>query len=208
MGSNRTIQLSNLPVVQDSKGLVQQLEDITGKGTVYACKLRTPKSNKSRMHAHVQFESHESAEVVHFLANSGNVRLGLNKLTAQYLQRDIVSKPKSMPTRFEEGKLYMGNLISQNVFHFLWNSDNSAVAEFGFDIRKLSIILKDHYIDYKMELAFRDIRHIHLHNARGLKLLLVQAKRGSSLVHRISQSHVHCTLASQYSQHFVTLCGG
>ncbi|XP_057854773.1 probable RNA-dependent RNA polymerase 1 [Cryptomeria japonica] len=188
MDSRRSIQLSNLPVVQDTKGLVQQLEEITGKGTVIACKLRTPKSNKSRMYAYVQFASHELAKLVHGLASKGRIMLGQNKLTAQYLERDIVSKPRSMPTRIEEGKLYMGNLISQNVFSFLWNSGNSVAVEFGFDIRKLSIFLNERYIDYKLELAFRDIRHLHLRNARGSKLLLVQLLNAPKIYYKDESS--------------------
>ncbi|GLJ11706.1 hypothetical protein SUGI_0175080 [Cryptomeria japonica] len=79
-----------------------------------------------------------------------------------------------MTSRIEGGKLYMGNLISQNAFSFLWSSDNSAGVEFGFGIRKLSFSLKEQSVEYKLELGFRDIRYIHLRNAKGVKLLLVQ----------------------------------
>ena len=34
MESRRTVQVSNLPVIQDGKELVQFLEEITGQGSV------------------------------------------------------------------------------------------------------------------------------------------------------------------------------
>ena len=79
-----------------------------------------------------------------------------------------------MATRIERGKLYVGNLVSQNAFSFLWNSDSSAAAEFGFGNRKLSFFLKELSVEYKLELGFRDIRFIHLRNAKDVKLLFVQ----------------------------------
>jgi len=181
MGSRRTVKISNLPVIQDGKVLVQFLEEITGQGSVYACNPRTPKSCKSKMYACVQFESHESAMRLINLATLGKLVFRLSTLNVQFLPRDIVSKPKSIPVHFERVKLHMGCLISANDMYLLWSSTNEVAADFGLDIRKVSIYLKERNVEYRMELSFRDIRYIHRRkrvNGNGLLFLqLVSAPK-------------------------------
>lgn len=175
MASSRTVQVSNLPVIQDGKVLVQFLEEFTGQGSVYACKPRTTKSSRSKMYACVQFESHESALKLISLATLGKLVFRLSTLKAQFLPRDVVSKPKAIPVHLERMKLRMGCLISANQMHVLWSSTNEAVADFGLDIRKISIYLKERNIEYRMELSFRDIRYIHRRKRfDGNRLLFLQ----------------------------------
>lgn len=175
MASSRTVQVSNLPVIQDGKVLVQFLEEFTGQGSVYACKPRTTKSSRSKMYACVQFESHESALKLISLATLGKLVFRFSTLKAQFLPRDVVSKPRAIPVHLERMKLHMGCLISANQMHVLWSSTNEAVADFGLDIRKISIYLKERNIEYRMELSFRDIRYIHRRKRfDGNRLLFLQ----------------------------------
>lgn len=174
MGSRRTVQVSNLPVLEDGKVLVHFLEEITGQGSVYACKPRTTKSSKSKMYACVQFESHELAMKLINHATLGRLVFRFATLKVQFLPRDIVSRPKSIPVHLERVKLHMGCLISANDMYLLWSSTNEVVADFGLDIRKVSIYLKERNIEYRMEVSFRDIRYIHRRkrvNGNGLLFL-------------------------------------
>lgn len=181
MGSRRTVQVSNLPVLEDGKVLVHFLEEITGQGSVYACKPRTTKSSKSKMYACVQFESHELAMKLINHATLGRLVFRFATLKVQFLPRDIVSRPKSIPVHLERVKLHMGCLIYANDMYLLWSSTNEVVADFGLDIRKVSIYLKERNIEYRMEVSFRDIRYIHRRkrvNGNGLLFLqLVSAPK-------------------------------
>eukprot|EP01018_Ginkgo_biloba_P005546 Gb_28438 [translate_table: standard] len=167
-----SVQVSLIPL---AKGLVEFLEEITGKGSVYACILEKPKhiKSKSKMQWIVQFESPELAMKVYDLSRAGTLMFRSVKLMVEFV--DIESLPKSTPACLEGVDLHMGCQISENGFYVLWSS-TKVVAVFGSEIRRISMFLKERYIEYKMELLFSDIRHIHLRyvKGKGTKLLLLQ----------------------------------
>eukprot|EP01018_Ginkgo_biloba_P005555 Gb_28432 [translate_table: standard] len=164
MGS-RTIQISNIPSLHTNKQvLVDYLEGITGKGSVCACNLRSAKS-RSKVYAIVQFESAEMALKIYDRHRAGTLTFMHATLTVQFMQKDILSRPKSTPAFLDGVTLHMGCQISQNAFCVLWSATN-VLADFGFDIRRISLYLNEHRIEYKMELLFRDVRYIHLRNGK------------------------------------------
>lgn len=128
---------------------------------MYACKPRTTKSSKSKVYSCVEFESHELAMKLINHATLARLLFMFSTLKVQFLPRDIVSRSKSIPVHLEIVKLHLGCLFYANDMYLLWSSTNEVIANFGLDIRKVGIYLKERKIEYRAEVSFRDIRYIH-----------------------------------------------
>eukprot|EP01018_Ginkgo_biloba_P005536 Gb_17279 [translate_table: standard] len=175
----RTIEVSHMPFIPNEQLLVDFLEEIIGKGGVCACKLTAQGSlnSESNMSAFVEIKSAELASAIYNLAKAGILMFWCATLAVQFMHKDIVSQPISTatcPEGLEGVKLHMGCQISENVLYILWSSAEVDV-EFGHE-RRIRVYVKEGLVEYKMELSYRDIRHIYHRNikGKGTEVLLLQ----------------------------------
>ncbi|KAH9320928.1 hypothetical protein KI387_015567, partial [Taxus chinensis] len=161
---SRTVQITNLPgTLQGAEDLVQFLENVTGTGSVYACKM-IRKGRKSRLCANVQFVSSEMAANI---CKHGYLRFELVVVRVNPVKNDIIVKAFSALVKLSGAKVHTGCQISHNKFCLLWSSNDRAVAEFGLDAKRVSLYVNEGGAEYKMKLSFADIQYIHLRHLTG-----------------------------------------
>ncbi|KAB2624281.1 RNA-dependent RNA polymerase 1 [Pyrus ussuriensis x Pyrus communis] len=171
---SRTIRLHGFPSGVTAEAVVQLLEKETGKGSVYAVRLRKAKDGR-RYYATVQFDTTKNAELIHRMANARNLYYGTSYLNSWKLDQDIVPKPRVSLHTFENIKLDFGCKIATNKLFSFWNMNNVSV-DFGIGLRKLVCRLKYDALEYMIELSYENIWQIELHRPRGCaaKHLLIQ----------------------------------
>lgn len=141
------------------------LEQRTGRGTVYAIKVRLDKRGV-RSYAIVQFMNAEYAELIISLASRKDLWYGRSYLTARGVEHDIVPRPRNLSHSLESITLHFGCQVSTKKFSTLWRSMNVSV-NFGIGPRKFRFLLSYYNTEYKLELSYENIWQIELHRARG-----------------------------------------
>ncbi|KAI3922471.1 hypothetical protein MKX01_006160 [Papaver californicum] len=180
----RTIQVYGFHSYVNAEMVKEFLENYTGKGTVYA--LVIPKSkNKGpnpRVFANVQFINKQHAEIVSSLINR---RLYYGN---SYL------KPRVSMFHLQAPALHFGCQVSDDCFHVIWKGLDVTV-DFEFRFRKLSFLLYDCDVHYKLELSYESIWRIHLHRPknRSTQRLLIQMFAAPKVYKRnVSSSDAAC----------------
>ncbi|XP_043696161.1 probable RNA-dependent RNA polymerase 1 [Telopea speciosissima] len=187
----RTIHLARFPSWVTAEEVKEFLEGRTGKGTVYAVKIRSPKNQRpdeeAFVFAFVQFTTATSAgELVDYLVNK-RLYCGNFYLNASYAKHDIVPKPSILT--LENMRLHFGCQVSGDQFCALYTGQD-VVVNFGFDLQKIYFFLSYGGVEYKLELSYDDIWQIQLRCPRGrykYKFLLIQVLG----VPRIYEKPVH-----------------
>ncbi|KAF7808597.1 RNA-dependent RNA polymerase 1 [Senna tora] len=171
----RTIELYGFPSNVTWFDVQTFVENYTGKGTIDAIKIRQGKGRKARAFAIIQFTTTKEASVIISLANRISMYYGSSYLKARELEKDIVSKPRTLLHSLEDVKLHFGCQISKEGFCFLWTKVKVRV-EFGIRMKKLHFFLSHEGVDYKLELSYENIWQIELHRSReqNRKYLLIQ----------------------------------
>jgi len=125
-----------------------------------------PNNWRGKIFTIVQFESAEMEMKIDELARASNIRLSNGCILAvNFMNRDIVSRPKCVPFFLQGVTLHMGCQSSPNGFHVLW-STLDVFYVFGFDVKRIILYLTEFH-DYKLEFSFKDIWEINLGNVKG-----------------------------------------
>ncbi|KAI3994947.1 hypothetical protein MKX01_000528 [Papaver californicum] len=107
--------------------------------------------------------------------NAEMVKEFLENYTVRDLARDFVPKPRVSVFQLQAPALHFGCQVSDDCFHVIWKGlDVTVDFEFGF--RKLSFLLSDCDVEYKLGLPYESIWRIHLHRtkSRSTQILLIQ----------------------------------
>ncbi|XP_058080077.1 probable RNA-dependent RNA polymerase 1 [Magnolia sinica] len=175
----RTIQVSGFPTNVSAESVKEFLERYTGEGTVYALKVRPPRTvgPRSRAFVIVQFTASSYAEDITYMANQRQLWYEGSYLTTRDGERDIVLKPRITMFNLEHATLHIGCQISDGSFYALW-SVASVGVNFSFGLRKLEFLLSYLNVQYKLELFYESIWQIQLRRPHGqdAKFLLIQVE--------------------------------
>nr|BAV17947.1 RNA-dependent RNA polymerase [Chenopodium pallidicaule] len=172
----KTLQLSGFPSTVTVENVTAYLEDIIGKETVYALKLRQFKNGGSRCYAVVQFTSARMASLILSLSQPPEkLWYSSNYLKVRELEYDIVPKPRIYQHKMDNITLHVGCQTSNDKFRAFWRARDVSLS-FGSGLRKLYFSLEYNFREYKLELSYESIWQIELRRPRGyhLKYLLIQ----------------------------------
>ncbi|XP_038721190.1 RNA-dependent RNA polymerase 1-like [Tripterygium wilfordii] len=177
----KTVQVYGFPSTVSADLIKGFLELYTGEGTVYAIKVRHSKKGSSRVYAIVQFTTIDDAERIISLADDCQWYYGTSYLKAQFMERDIIPKPRTFFHSVENIKLIFGCQISKERFAVLWERMNVSV-KFGTGMRRLQFFLSYRQTEYRFDLWYENIWQIELHcpqrqNAKYLVIQLYGAPR-------------------------------
>lgn len=166
----KTIQLNGCHSIVTVGAVKEFVEQYTGKGTVYAIKIRQCRGVRPGACAIIQFNTTRCAEL--FISLAQWLWYGTS---AREMGRDIVPKPRTFKHSMENIKLHLGYQISNEKFVILWNAVNVSV-NFGIGLRKLQFFLSHNYVEYRLDLYYENIWQIELHRPRSqdTKHLLIQ----------------------------------
>lgn len=170
----KTIHLYGFPSPVSAEAVKEFLELHTGKGTVYAIKVRQTKNGGPRAYAIVQFTAARYAEHIISLSNQ-RLWYGMSYLKARKMEQDMVPKPRMSLYRMDNLQLHFGCQISKEKFSTFWTKAG-VYLNFGIGMRKLHFMLSHDEVEYKLELSYENIWQIELHFRRGqaTKYLLIQ----------------------------------
>ncbi|KAL3731284.1 hypothetical protein ACJRO7_028199 [Eucalyptus globulus] len=165
----KTINVHGFPSLVTVDTVRGCLEQRTGRGTIYAIKVRQDKRGV-RSYAIVQFMNADYAESIILLASRKDLWYGRSYLTARRVEHDIVQRPRTLSHSMEGITLHFGCQVSSKRFSTLWKGVNVSLR-FGIGMRKFCFPLSYHNTEYKLELSYENIWQIELHRARGHKTM-------------------------------------
>lgn len=177
----KTVQVSGFPMNVTAEGVKNFLENYTGHGSVFAVKVRYPKTvtTRSKAFAMVQFLTSRDADTIFNELNEKYQQYFCPKtyLKVQYKDRDIVPKPRKSLFVLEDAELHLGCLISEETLGVLWSCTDVKV-HFGFDMKKISFFLVQGNQSYKLELSYESIWDIQQHcpSAQRSQFLVIQVE--------------------------------
>lgn len=149
-----TVKVSSIPLTVIAKELVEFMEGIVGRNSVYACEIRTERANwKSRGFGRVQFDNAEAAKEVCRLSQLGLTLFQKDRLIACSTQKDIVPRPTYS---VHGAELLVGCRVFHNDLCVLWSASD-VVAEFALERGKIDFFVSEGGVEYKLEVGFRDI---------------------------------------------------
>lgn len=195
----KTVQVYGFPMNINLEGVKRFLENYTRDGSIFAVKVQHPKvtTTKSRAYAIVQFLTSKDAEILMGEAQKPNFNYGKSYLKVRYMERDIVPKPRAHLFVLEEAELHLGCLISEETLGVLWSCPGVKV-NFGFNMRKISLLLMLGSQSYKLELSYEsiwDIQH-HRPSSRSPQFLVIQVQAAPRIYEMLQQNPI-----SQYLSH-------
>uniref|UniRef100_A0A2P2JTS8 RNA-dependent RNA polymerase n=1 Tax=Rhizophora mucronata TaxID=61149 RepID=A0A2P2JTS8_RHIMU len=170
---SKTLQVYGFPSSVNVGQVKEFLEKYTGRGTVYAIKIRQNKSQGSRAYAIVQFTTFEAAEQI--LSLSQRIRYGTSYLKSRTMESDIVPKPRTFLHTMEHLAVCFGCQTAKERFLVLWKA-TKVLVKFGLGMKRLHFFLSHHHVDYKLDLFYENIWQIELHRPRGqnVRYLVIQ----------------------------------
>ena len=163
----KTVKVYGFPMNVTADGVKNFLEKYTGVGSVFAVKVRHPRviTTRSRACAVVQFLTIKDAEILHNRPQLRYFPHLKSYLKVEYLERDIVPKPRRHLFVLEDAVLHLGCLISEETLGVLWSSEGVKV-HFGFNMKKIHFFLTQGSQSYKLELSYESIWDIQLYCPR------------------------------------------
>ncbi|XP_058078636.1 RNA-dependent RNA polymerase 1-like [Magnolia sinica] len=172
-----TIQVLGFPSNVCAENVKEFFDRYTGEGTVYAVKVRPPKTIKPRSKAFVivQFTMSSCAKDITSMASQQQLSYEGSYLETRDAEHDIEPKPRTKVFDLEHVTLHFGCQITDRSFSALW-SVSDVTVNFGFRQQKLKFLLSCHSIHYKLELFYGSIRQIQLRHSheQAAKFLLIQ----------------------------------
>jgi len=173
----KTIKVYGFPLNVTADGVKNFLEKHTGDGSVFALKVRHPRviKTRSRAHAVVQFLTIKDAEIVYSQSQLQYFSYQGSYLKVEYLERDIVPRPRKQISVSEDAVLHLGCLISEETLGVLWSCEGVKV-HFGSNMKKIHFLLTQGSQSYKLELSYESIWDIQLYCPRTQcsKFLVIQ----------------------------------
>lgn len=156
----KTVQVSGFPMNVTAEGVKNFLESYTGVGSIFAVKVRHPKTvtTRSKAFAIVQFQTSKDAVTIYNELNGvfQQYFYPTTYLKVQDKDRDIVPKPRKPLFVLENATLHLGCLISEEALGVLWSCTEVNI-HFGFNMKKISFFLAQGNQSYKLELSCESI---------------------------------------------------
>ncbi|XAR63686.1 RNA-directed RNA polymerase [Bertholletia excelsa] len=188
----KTIDLFGFPRGTHAEKVKEFIEQLTGRGTVYALEIKEPRKGGSKVYARIQFLSAILAEDIISLANK-SLYYEFSQLQAYQKNFDI--EPKVDEHVIESVTLHLGCQISKENFSVLWTRENISV-KFGFKLRKLYFFLSYYFAEYKLELSYENILQLELHSLHGqtVKFLVIQLLGAPRIYEKNEECHEECVM--------------
>ncbi|GLJ27326.1 hypothetical protein SUGI_0536330 [Cryptomeria japonica] len=195
-----TVQISNIPLTVIAKELVEYLEGIAGKGSVFACEIKTDRKNgRSRGFGKVQFESIDSRKEVCMLS-----QLGLLLFQNENLIVSTADKDMFQTTTYSicKAKLFAGCPVYHNALCVLWSASD-VLSEFARETKRVSFFVTENGVDYKLVVHFHDIADIStcVLKENGTHAILLRWQFGPRIFQKVALQS-SCSTAGQDSYKF------
>ncbi|PIA33208.1 hypothetical protein AQUCO_04200156v1, partial [Aquilegia coerulea] len=189
----KTIQIFGFPSHVSAEEVTKFLENYTGKGTVFALKIRPSKRSGTNPKAFsiVQFTTTESSELMFSIINQ-RLNYQLNELKVWKMDRDIVPKPRTIMLTLEAIALLFGCQTSERRFQVFEKVAN-VVVNFGFGLRKVEFYLTYCDVEYKLELSYDSMWQIYERRpwSHSAKFLIIQLLAAPRIYEKCSSGHLY-----------------
>ncbi|XP_057824218.2 RNA-dependent RNA polymerase 2 isoform X2 [Cryptomeria japonica] len=180
-----TVKVSNLPLTIIAKELVQYLEDIAGKDSVFSCEIKTGRINwKSRGYGRVQFENPDAKDEVCRLSQMGLPLLQNANIVLSTIENDMVPRATYSIGRL---KLFAGCPVFHNAFCVLWSATD-VVSEFALKTKTVKFFVTESGVEYKLEFNFQDIVQTYtgILKETGRQVILFQLQSGPRIFYKVA----------------------
>ncbi|KAF5197057.1 RNA-dependent RNA polymerase [Thalictrum thalictroides] len=188
-----TIQIFGFPSSVSAEEITKFLENYTGKGTVFALKIRQAKRSGTNPKAYsiVQFTTTESSELMLSIIN-GRLNYQSYELKARKMDHDNVPKPREAMLTLETIALHFGCQTSEKRFHVFEKVAN-VVVNFGVHLRKVEFFLTYCDVEYKLELSYDSMWQIYERRpwSHSAKFLIIQLLAAPRIYEKCSSRHLY-----------------
>ncbi|KAH9304752.1 hypothetical protein KI387_009156 [Taxus chinensis] len=192
-----TVLVSNIPLTVVAKELVEYLEGISGKGSVFACEIKIDRMNwKSRGFGRVQFENIDARKEVCMFSHLGFLLFQNANLIVSTTDKDMFPREAYSICR---AKLLAGCPVFHNAFCVLWSASD-VVSEFALEMKRVSFFVTESGLEYKLVVNFQDIVKTStcILKEDGTKAVLLQLQSGPRIFYKVAVQNLSSTFGKDH----------